>query len=74
MNFSTFPILFFFFFFFFFSSYDQLKLETQNRFDPLTKEKKTGSPSFGTSKNSFIGGLKFVSININNIKGKNLNC
>ena len=49
---------------------DQLNLENQNRFDPLTKENKTGSSSFGTSKNNFIGGLKFVSININSIRGK----
>ena len=51
---------------------DQLNLENQNRFDPMTKEKKTGSSSFGTSKNNFIGGLKFVSININSIRGKKL--
>ena len=64
---------FFFFFFFFYSFFDdQLKLETQNRFDPLTKEKKIGSSSFSTSKNNFIGGLKFVSININSIRGKKL--
>ena len=70
VNFSTFPILFFFFFF-----YDQLNLDNQNRFDPLTKEKKTGSSSLGTSKNNFTGGLKFVSININSIRGKKkLNC
>ena len=58
------------FFFFFFD--EQLNLENQNRFDPLTKEKKTGSSSFGTSKNNFIGGLKFVSIKINSIRGKRL--
>ena len=61
---------FFFFFFFFFDN--QLNLEIQNRFDHLTKEKKTGSSAFGTSKNNFIGGLKFVSININSIRGKKL--
>ena len=70
MNFSIFPISFFFFFFFFL--YDQLSLEIQNRFDPLTKEKKSGSSSFGTSKNNFIGGLKFVNIYINSITGKKL--
>ena len=53
---------------------EQLNLENQNRFDPPTKEKKTGTSSFGTSKNNFIGGLKFVSININSIKGKKLEC
>ena len=63
--FSTFPILFF---------YDQLNLENQNRFDLLTKEKKTVSSAFGTSKNKFIGGLKFVGIKINSIRGKNWNC
>ena len=47
-------------------------MENQNRFDPLTKEKNTGSSSFGTSKNKFIGGLKFVSININSIRSKKL--
>ena len=59
-------------FFFFFFFYDQLNLENQNRFDPLTKEKTIGSSSFGTRKNNFIDGLKFVSININNIGGKKL--
>ena len=39
---------------------EKLNLENQNRFDPLTKEKKTGPSSFGKSKNNFIGGLKFV--------------
>ena len=51
---------------------DQLNLENQNRFDLLTKEKKTGSSAFGTSKNNFIGGLKFVSININGIRSRKL--
>ena len=64
VNFSTFPILFFF--------DDQLNLENQNRFDLPTKGKKTGSSAFGTSKNNFIGGLKFVSININSIRSKKL--
>ena len=39
VTFSTFPIRFF---------DEQLNLENQNRFDPLTKEKKIGSSSFGT--------------------------
>ena len=51
---------------------DQLNLENQNRFDLLTKEKKTGSSEFDTSENNFIGGRKFVSININSIRGKKL--
>ena len=60
------------FFFNFFNSFldDQLNLENQNRFDLLTKKKKSGSSAFGTSKNNLIGGLKFVSININSIRGK----
>ena len=66
VNFSTFPFIYFFFF------DDQLNLENQNRFSLLTKEKKTGSSAFGTSKTNFIGGLKFVSININSIRGKKL--
>ena len=45
---------------------EQLNLENQNRFDPLTKEKKTRSSSNGTNKNNF------VSMNINSIRGKNL--
>ena len=42
------------FFIFFSDSFfdDQLNFENQKRFDPLTKEKKTGSSSFGTSKNN----------------------
>ena len=51
---------------------DQLNLENQNRFDLLTKEKKTGVSALGTSKNNYIGGLKFVSININSIRGAKL--
>ena len=49
----------------------QLILENQNRFDPLIKEKKLGL-HFCTSKNNVIGGLKFVSININSIRSKKL--
>ena len=37
---------------------------------PLTKEKKD-SPC-GTNKSSFISGLKFISMNINSIRGKQL--
>ena len=59
-------------FFYFSDSFfdDQLNLENQNRFDPLTKEKKTRSSSNGTNKNNFVSGLKFVSMNINSIRGK----
>ena len=38
----------------------------------IAKEKKTGSSSCGTSKNNFVSGLKFVSMNINSIRGKKL--
>ena len=49
---------------------DKLNLENQNRFDPLTKEKKTRSSSNGTNKKNFVSGLKFISMNINSIRGK----
>ena len=51
---------------------DHLNLKNQNRLDPVTKEKKTRSSSNGTNKNNFVSGLKFVSININSIRGKKL--
>ena len=51
--FQFFQFVFFFFFFFFFFFDQQLNFENHNRSDPLTKEKKTGSSSFGTSKNNF---------------------
>ena len=41
------------------------------RIVPLTKEKKDRSSPCGTNKSSFISGLKFISMNINNIRGKN---
>ena len=41
-------------------------LETENRFVPLTREKKD------RHKSSFISGLKFISMNINSIRGKKL--
>ena len=52
---------------------EQVSLETENRFVPLTKRKKKYrfSPC-GTNKSSFISGLKFISMNINSIRGKNL--
>ena len=50
----------------------QVNLETENRFVPLTKEKKDRSSLCGTSKSSFISGLKFISMNINSIRGKKL--
>ena len=47
-------------------------METENRFVPLTKEKKDRSSPCGTNKSSFISGLKFISMNINSIRGKKL--
>ena len=43
-----------------------------NRFVPLTKEKKDRPSPCGTNKSSFISGLKFISMNINSIRGKKL--
>ena len=51
---------------------EQVNLETENRFVPLTKEKKDRSSPYGTNKSSFISGLKFISMNINSIRGKKL--
>ena len=39
---------------------------------PLTKEKKDRSSPCGTNKSRFISGLKFISMNINSIRGKKL--
>ena len=49
-----------------------MNLETENGFVPLTKEKKDRSSPCGTNKNSFISGLKFISMNIDSIGGKKL--
>ena len=46
-----------------------MNLETENRFVPLTKEKKGRSSPCGTNKSSFISGLKFISMDINSIRG-----
>ena len=51
---------------------EQVNVETENRFVPLTKVKKDGSSPCGTNKSSFISGLKFISMNINSIRGKKL--
>ena len=51
---------------------DQLNLENQNRFDPLANGSGTKVSQTGSDKNKFISGLKFVSININCIRGKKL--
>ena len=49
---------------------EQVNLETENRFVPLTKEKKDRSSPCGINKSSFISGLKFIYMNINSIRGK----
>ena len=51
---------------------DQLNLENENRFDPLANGSETKVSQTGSDKNKFITGLKFVSININSIRGKKL--
>ena len=54
---------------------EQFNLESENRFDLLAKGHETKSTETLTSKNSFISGLIFSSININSIRGKkNLSC
>ena len=50
--------------------HEQFNLESENRFDLLAKGHETKSIETLTSKNSFISGLKFSSININSIRGK----
>ena len=47
-------------------------MENQNRFDPLANGSGTKASQTGSDKNKFIIGLKFVSININSIRGKKL--
>ena len=51
---------------------EQFYLESENRFDLLAKGHETKSTETLVSKNSFISGLKFSSININSIRGKKL--
>ena len=51
---------------------DQLNFENQNRFDPLANGSGTKASQTGSDKHKFISGLKFVSININSIRGKKL--
>ena len=43
---------------------EQVNLETENRFVPLTKEKTDKFSPCATNKNSFISWLKFISMNI----------
>ncbi|MCG8069027.1 MAG: hypothetical protein JAY84_14305, partial [Candidatus Thiodiazotropha taylori] len=49
-----------------------MNLESENRFDPLAKGYGTKSPETSSSTYNFISGLKFVTININSIRGKKL--
>ena len=51
---------------------EQFNLESENRFDLLARGHETKSTETLNSKNSFISGLKFSSININSIRGKKL--
>ena len=51
---------------------DQLNLMNRNRFDPLTKGKNDGISSKRTNQTTSLGGLKFISLNINSIRGKKL--
>ena len=51
---------------------ERVNLETENKFVPLTKEKKDRYIAGGTNKSSFISGLKFISMNINSLRGKKL--
>ena len=55
---------------------DQLNLMTQNRFDPLSKDRNvrlsSNSSKETNSSNKTLGGLKLISININSIRGKKL--
>ena len=44
----------------------------RNRFDPLTKGKNNGISSNSTNQTNSLGGLKFISLNINSIRGKKL--
>ena len=44
----------------------------RNRFDPLTKGKNDGISSNRTNRTNSLGGLKFITLNINSIRGKKL--
>ena len=43
-----------------------------NKFDPLVKDMNKASSAPSTNKTKFLNGLKFVSLNINGIRGKKL--
>ena len=48
----------------------QCNFEQSNRFDPLVKDMNKASSSPGINKSTILRGLKFVSLNINGIKGQ----
>ena len=48
----------------------QLNLVNRNTFDPLTKGKSDGISSNRTNQTNSLGRLKFISLNINSIRGK----
>ena len=50
----------------------QCNFEQSNRFDPLVKDMKKASSAPSTYKTTSLNGLKFVSLNINGIRGKKL--
>ena len=46
--------------------------QLNHRFDPPTKEKHDGLFSHCTNQTNFLGGLKFICLNINSIRGTKL--
>ena len=50
----------------------QCNFEQSNKFDPLVKDMNKASSAPGNNKTNSLNGLKFVSLNINGIRGKKL--
>ena len=54
----------------------QMNLMTQNRFDPLSKDRNVRLSSNSSEETNYsnktLGGLKLISININSIRGNKL--
>ena len=50
----------------------QFNFEQSNRFNPLVKDMNKASSVCGINKSISLKGLKFVSLNINDIRGKKL--
>ena len=50
----------------------QCSFEQSNRFDPLVKDMNKVSSAPGINKSTSLKGMKFVSLNINGIRGKKL--